>query len=1278
MRQKLQIVGWMAALLLSAVLWTAPAMAEEVKYNLWIAGKQLTSENCTDISKDNGFEGVTIADGGTFSYDAQNKKLVIKDVAVDSKALDAVKHKIVDLTIEVEGTNTLNAEGLAVGLRCLASTKLEGKGSLTITVKNIGIYFSVVNTELSISDITLNTSGQYGISGNGLSLPKLTINNAIVIAKGEQRAMDGWADLSLSNCAIVTPEVSEFRSGSIVDINADEWATKVEIAPTYGLYIAGKQVHALNCDKINSKNFPGVTIAEGGECRYDNEKRTLFMKNVTIEAGDGHSAVANGSIHNLRIKVEGKNYWKATDRSALYNGAEVMSIRGEEGKAQLEVTSRDSAAVCVKETVTVNYIDFTATGKWGVLGKDPTDQLCNFNLHFAKGTITATGTKEDECAVSNVYDMGYDDVLIREPIITPTDGGYKWPNKFFADKDGKKVKRIQFDRKYALNITTGYVDVDNCNNIPADPQFKHITVAQGGHFYYKNESKTLFMKDVTIDKPDRVHCAITNYGIEGLTIHLEGNNTWSVGQIGLLCQASTKITGNGTLTIRAQALTQYGFGIERNNDHPNITVDVSDITIEAHTPLFLHSAPFHDGTGKFTLNNVKATVHDGSLKDCDCTFKGCKIVSAEGVSPIVVDRIRVESVTFDPKEITRYVGDVPAAVPMPTVLPEEAGNKELVWTSDNEEVAKVDDKGLLVIGTKGMAHLTATAKDASGKKDQLTVHVRYHVDGVKLYQGTEEVSALTITEGTSVTLTAKVAPDGVPNGVEWVAEASEFTVTDKTAEKATFTALKAGDYTITAKAVEDTEKTATVNVKVLPKVASLTLNEKGKTEAIGKTVTFEVGETTTFEVKQLPAEALPLPVTWSATVSGQPTTDVTVVDGVVTVNKWIEGCEITAQVKVSDTETVKKSFTVIVLKPAPTKIKLDPKEFTIKSGESQEVIISFVGDEPFDEGVTVTPQDSEHFTVAQEGKKLTITGKKPTSEAVTLTVASTKDPNIKETCQVTVTKKAPTKIIIPESFSLAIEETKEMTVTFEGGDYIDKELDIEPKTNENIEIKQEGDKLIIKGTKLTTDPVTVTVKSKNFPAVPEATCQVTVTKKVPTAITIAQADKAFELTKEQTKVITLTFTPAEYVNQEVEVTVTPKDALTATAVDGKLTIKADKPFDKDTQVTVTVTSTVAPTVSDNCTVTLKYEDPGAVEDAALASIAVAPNPFATELRIENPEGVEGYYELLTAAGVAVRSGALDAHKIILNTEALPAGVYFLHIRQGELANTHKTIKVVKY
>ena len=1279
MRRKLQTVGWIATLLCCAVLWTVPAMAEEVKYELWIAGKQLTSENCTNISKDNGFLGVTVAEGGKFSYDKANNKLLIKDVTVDSKELDAIKHQIVDLTIEVEGTNTLNAEGKAKGLFCLGFTKLEGKGSLTITVKNIGI-FSDKADELSISDITLNISGQWGISG-GLLRPKLTINNAIVIAKGEQRAMDDLADLSLSNCAIVTPEVSEFRSGSIVDINADKWATKVEIAPTYGLYIAGKQVHALNYNKIDKDHgFTGVTIADGGECRYDKEKNTLFMKDVTIAAGDNQSAVMNYN-YKLLIKVEGTNRWSATNRAAFFNRGVESTISGEEGKGKLEVTSKDSAAVFVHKTTGVHYIDFTATGKWGVLGKDRNDQLCNLSLHTAKGKLTATSTEEAVSAIMNLWSFNDDNALYVEPrraicIYESTIGALIYTA---GPDNGKKIKVFEFDRKYPLTIGRRLqVDAENYNKLVDDPNFptSGITVGSEGYLRYDPATKTLFMKDVTIDKgynPLAPASAIYSY-VDGLTIKIEGVNTLDIGMEGIFCGGPTQITGDGSLTIKSG---RRGIVIDGKPEYSPTTI--SNITLDVQAPEGFLCYTNYYTTSKCICNNIKATVR-GPLASGDYTLKGCKIVSAEGASPIEIDRIRVESLSFKPAEITRYVGDAPEAEPMPEVTPAEAGNKKLAWTSDNEEAAKVED-GKLIIGTKGTALLTATTTDGSNQKAQLTVHVRYRVDGVKLYQNDQEVSELTLTEGGSVMLTAKVAPANVPSGVEWAFQEGEFSVKDKTSEKATFTALKAGDYAITARAVEDNEKTATVTVKVLPKVASLTLHEKGKTEAIGDVLTFEIGESKTFEVKQLPAEALPLPVSWSVTLGGKPTEDVTVAEGVVTVKKWVEGCTLTVQVKVSESETVKKEVTLTVLKPAPKEIKLEPKELTLAAGETKEVTISFVGDAPLDEGVTVEPATSDYITIKQEGNKLSLTGKKPTTEAVTLTVTSTRNTTVKESCKLTVTKAAPTTITIAEedkAFALKKDESKEITLGFTPAEYVDNEVVVTVTPEEALTATAADGKLTIKADKPfdKETTVTVTVTSKVAPTVSNS-CTVTVTKTVPTAIIIAEKDKAFALKKDESKEITLGFTPAEYVNNEVVVTVTPEGALTATAVDGKLTIKADKPFDKETTVEVTVTSKVAPTVSDNCKVTLKYEDPGAVEDVALARIAVAPNPFSTELRIENPEGIEGYYELLTAAGVAVRSGALDVHKVIVNTEALPAGVYFLHIRQGELLNTHKTVKVVK-
>ncbi len=70
---------------------------------------------------------------------------------------------------------------------------------------------------------------------------------------------------------------------------------------------------------------------------------------------------------------------------------------------------------------------------------------------------------------------------------------------------------------------------------------------------------------------------------------------------------------------------------------------------------------------------------------------------------------------------------------------------------------------------------------------------------------------------------------------------------------------------------------------------------------------------------------------------------------------------------------------------------------------------------------------------------------------------------------------------------------------------------------------------------------------------------------------------------------------------------------------------------------------------------------GAVEDALLAGIVVAPNPFAAQLRILNPEGVVARYEVVNGAGIVVRSGALSEKELVVDTETLSSGIYFVRI-----------------
>ena len=92
--------------------------------------------------------------------------------------------------------------------------------------------------------------------------------------------------------------------------------------------------------------------------------------------------------------------------------------------------------------------------------------------------------------------------------------------------------------------------------------------------------------------------------------------------------------------------------------------------------------------------------------------------------------------------------------------------------------------------------------------------------------------------------------------------------------------------------------------------------------------------------------------------------------------------------------------------------------------------------------------------------------------------------------------------------------------------------------------------------------------------------------------------------------------------------------------------------------------------------TWQPQTPKAVEDAVLASVVVAPNPFTAQLRIENPEGVEATYEFVNASGLVVRVGAFAATEEIVDTEALPAGLYFVRI---EAQNGAKRVeRVVKY
>ena len=81
-----------------------------------------------------------------------------------------------------------------------------------------------------------------------------------------------------------------------------------------------------------------------------------------------------------------------------------------------------------------------------------------------------------------------------------------------------------------------------------------------------------------------------------------------------------------------------------------------------------------------------------------------------------------------------------------------------------------------------------------------------------------------------------------------------------------------------------------------------------------------------------------------------------------------------------------------------------------------------------------------------------------------------------------------------------------------------------------------------------------------------------------------------------------------------------------------------------------------------------------VEDAVLANVLVAPNPFTTQLRLLC-NGATGRYDLLNAYGTVVRSGNVDGNEVLIETTDLTSGLYLLRLTAESGAT--KTITVVK-
>lgn len=200
-----------------------------------------------------------------------------------------------------------------------------------------------------------------------------------------------------------------------------------------------------------------------------------------------------------------------------------------------------------------------------------------------------------------------------------------------------------------------------------------------------------------------------------------------------------------------------------------------------------------------------------------------------------------------------------------SVYPEGATDQDVIWSSSNEDVATVDEDGVVTAIALGTA--TITAKSANGASAKCKVIVDSPV--IDVTSVTLDKTSLTLLVDSTYTLVATIAPDTASyQDITWSSSDEKVATVDK---DGFVTAIAAGTATITAQSTnEEVSAVCEVTVNAPIDVTSISFGEIS--------LVMEVASTQTVVVNVLPTDATYTDIIWSSSDEEVATVE----DGVVT------------------------------------------------------------------------------------------------------------------------------------------------------------------------------------------------------------------------------------------------------------------------------------------------------------------------------------------------------------------------------------------------------------
>lgn len=235
-----------------------------------------------------------------------------------------------------------------------------------------------------------------------------------------------------------------------------------------------------------------------------------------------------------------------------------------------------------------------------------------------------------------------------------------------------------------------------------------------------------------------------------------------------------------------------------------------------------------DQKGNVTAVANGTTFVKCSLKSNPKVFASCEatVLIYEPPKPAT---IKATSITVEPKVLNLNTNDYFVDYLEYKILPENSDETDVVWESDNPEVATVSEDGQVVANGVGTTTIRCYIETNPSLSATCTVNVKGKVSEVV------NVSAITLNpseglnlvDGNSSKITATVAPSNATNSsVKWVSSSPDVATVD---DSGNVTAIKEGSTTIICTAVDGSGVSASCTVMVKAK-STTNPSEQGKTD----------------------------------------------------------------------------------------------------------------------------------------------------------------------------------------------------------------------------------------------------------------------------------------------------------------------------------------------------------------------------------------------------------------------------------------------------------------